>query len=480
MGANLIAVDEPPRTPTEYAAVADYLRSINPRRWSGRRDYQTMAPRRLLSQLADVYEAVLACTNADPQQVGAAYDRTLRFAEAAFSNHEALADSRIDSVFAVPLRHNGVDEIFSTDSDAFLPLLSREFGINPDIQLRAILGLPPTVIETNLQGAGPGETGVTICVPLFSTMIEDINPDKTNQRQAAELVRIGSAIMQRAAFLAHVQLGATVMGLGGTLPKVSGFGASFKYHPDNDMSALVTTTGHGGTVHLILETVEALQATKTFVHQDAKLGVIGAAGSIGWSTVTCLHDRFGTQPISVNDFRHKALQDNIATYQHGRLLRQTDHVIDVLRESTIVIAAVTRPIDLDIIDPAGDLDLRGKAIIDDSEPKAFQREQVEARGGHLLNVAGQAYGGFRGLRRDGHWTGGPHNPYSFGDEAGLLSESAWGCDIERVMISWSGAYDNAITDEVTPNDVRVIGQLCAEAGVGVAPFQSFSRPVDIE
>jgi hypothetical protein len=48
------------------------------------------------------------------------------------------------------------------------------------------------------------------------------------------------------------------------------------------------------------------------------------------------------------------------------------------------------------------------------------------------------------------------------------------------MISWSGAHTEAITDEVTPRDVRSIGRLCAEAGVGVAPFQSFNRAVVID
>jgi hypothetical protein len=484
MSTNFVETSEPSKTGTESAAVADYLRSFDPARWAGRRDYQTMTPQRLFGQLAQVYDAVLACTDADPVRVGAAYEHSLRFADTAFTNlqgrrGDVFDDRRIDSVFAVPLRHNGVDEIYSTDSDAFLPLFSREFGISADIQLRAILGLPPTVIETNFQGTGPGENGVTICVPLFSTMIEDINPDNADPALTAELLRIGSAIMARAAFLAHVRLGAKVMGLGGTLPKVSGFGAGFKHHPTHDMSGLITTTGHGGTVHLILETVRALQATKTFGRQDSKLGVIGAAGSIGWSSVVCLHELFGTSEITVNDHRHEVLHDKIASYQHAGLLHQRDTVIDVLRESNIIVAAVTRPIDLDVIDPHGELDLRGKAIIDDSEPKAFRRAQVEARGGFLLNVAGQADSGFRALRRDGHWSAG-QTPYAFGDEAGLLGDSSWGCDVERVMISSSGAHTEAITDEVTPHNVRSIGRLCAEAGVGVAPFQSFNQAVAID
>jgi hypothetical protein len=484
LGMGSAAVADRRRTDAEVMAVTSYLTSMRGGRWVGPRDYETMTPQRLLGQLDDIYEAVLACTDADPARVWAAYEHSVRFATAAFrtlqGRRPVFDGRRIDSVFAVPLRHNGVDPIYSTDSDAFLPLLGREFGISPAMQLRGILGLPPAVIETNFQGAGTGEAGVTMCVPLFTTMIDDINPDKSNRAQAAELVRVASSIMQKAAFLAHVQLGATVLGLGGTLPKVSGYGAGFRHHPEYDLSGLVTTTGHGGTVHLILETVRALQNTATFGGRDTTLGLIGAAGSIGWSTVVSLHDLVGGHQVRVNDHRHDVLRAKIDGYPHRNLLRQTRNVVDVLRDCNVIVAAVTRGIDLDVIDPLRQLDLRGKAIIDDSEPKAFRREQVEARGGYLLNVAGQAHGDFAALQRDGHWTGGPERPYGYGDEAGLWGHASWGCDIERVMISWSGAHAEAVIGEVTPANVRNIGRLCAHAGVGAAPFQSFSRPVFID
>jgi hypothetical protein len=48
------------------------------------------------------------------------------------------------------------------------------------------------------------------------------------------------------------------------------------------------------------------------------------------------------------------------------------------------------------------------------------------------------------------------------------------------MISSSGAHTEAVTDEVTPHNVCSIGRLCAEASVGVAPFQSFNRAVVID
>lgn len=446
--------------------------------WVGPRDYETMTLERVSEQFSELHDVILAHTDDANVKERAiqAHEKTQQFAETAFRAYtmtaEELLGRPIDSVFAVPLRADGKNPIYSTDTDAFLPLLSREFGVSPELQLRATLGMPPSVIETNFQGDQPGEAGATIFVPLFSTMMEDI-PDKQ------ELLRVGSPIMQKAAELTHIRLGAKVLGLGGTFPKVSMYGAGFKYHPKYNMDKLVTTTGHGGTVHLILETVKALQTTETFKDQDTSIGIIGAAGSIGWSTIEGLHELVGKLPMRINDHRYGDLQNKVQDYKYGDMLQQDATALEVLQQSNVIVSAVTRPIDLDVIDPNSELDLRGKAIIDDSEPKAFKREQVEARGGYLLNVVAEAKGDFKALQRDGLWTGGSDKPYNFGNEAGLYGNAAWGCDTERVIISWADAYKEAVTQEVTPDNVRNIGRLCLEAGIGVGEFQSFSRPVHI-
>jgi hypothetical protein len=442
-----------------------------------------MSRSRVFGQLDDLCQSILSETDSDPAVVQAAYESSVRFAEAAFRAYglvgEAILGYPIDSVFAVPLRADGRSDIYATDTDAFFPLASREFGVTPEIQLRSVLGVPPSVIETNLQSQREGERGATLFVPLFSTMTADFGPQPGAPANRAELFRTVSVIMQRAAELAHVRLGARVLGLGATLPKISAYGLGFKNHPEFDMSGLATTTGHAGTVHLILETIRGLLTTATFRDSHLTLGIVGAAGSIGWSTVVNAQDAFNDVPVLLYDVRGRLLEERLLERPETPSLRHAADVASVLREANIIVSAVTGPIDLDVIDPGKELDLQSKVIIDDSEPKAFIREQVEARGGYLLNVVGEANGEFKGLRRDGLWTGGSEKPYNFGDEAGLCVGASWGCDIERTVISWAGAYKEAVAAEVTPTNVRNIGRLCHEAGIVAARFQSFSQFVDV-
>lgn len=467
-------------------AITANLKSKKDSYWSGPRNYEVMTPERLLGQVDDIYETVTKYdTDVDIFRFAQACEKGEKFARAAFRNYEytdgEMYGGPFDSVFAVPLRADGENPVFASDTDAFLPHLSKEFNITPELQLRGVLGLPPTVIELNDLSEGKGERGATIFAPLFTTMIQDYRTDP------AKLIRVGSEIMQKAAELAHIRLGAKVLGLGATFPKISGYGAMFKNHENHDMGKLVTTTGHGGTVFLINETIKALQETETYKNKDISLGVVGAAGSIGWSTIESALELVGDFDLYTNDFRSTVLADKIQKYEtsHNKKIHQSESAVDVLKKCDIVISAVTRAIDLDIEDPLDERipmqerSLYETVIVDDSEPKAFRRDQVEARGGRLITVAGKGGPNFAALRRRGFWTGGPHNPYNFGDEAGLYDGASWGCDIERAVLSWAGAYNEAVVADVTPANVRNIGRLCLEAGVSVAQFQIDTQPVRI-
>jgi hypothetical protein len=470
------------RTPAETAAVTRHLKSTRGSDWKGRRDYSTMTLSRVQRQFDDVYRAVKENTDADTQTLTRAYERSQEFALKAFDCYERpdAFGGPFDSVFAVPLRANGVDDKYASDTNAFLPILSRQFGITPEIQLRGVLGVPPSVIETNTQGGGDGSRGATIFVPLFSTMMTDIDNSQGLRN------RIGAEIMQKASELAHVRLGAKMLGLGATFPKISGYGALFKYHPSRDMQSLVTTTGHAGTVYLIHATVRSLLGTRTFGGRDIKLGVVGAAGSIGWATIETVFDTLGDFELYAFDNRAAVLREKIDAYTTdcGRRITQCDSAMEVLRQSDIIVSAVTTPINLDNLDPVdehvpvGERSLAGKAIIDDSEPKAFVEDQISSRGGCFVGVVGESKQ-LLALRRDGLWTGGPTNPYNFGDEAGLYGDGCWGCDAERIALSSVGAIGDAVATEVTPADVQKIGQHFRELGIGAAPFQINSHRVHI-
>jgi predicted amino acid dehydrogenase len=146
--------------------------------------------------------------------------------------------------------------------------------------------------------------------------------------------------------------------------------------------------------------------------------------------------------------------------------------IEVLRRADVIVSAVTGTIDLDVEDPDCSLDLKGKVIIDDSQPACFDREQVERRGGKLVWVVG---------------TDGSHdekftrvNGYNFGNEAGFASpKNMWGCEAEAAVLALSGRHDLAIDSHVTAASAQAIGDLFTQYGIKPAEFQSFGSLVDM-
>jgi hypothetical protein len=236
------------------------------------------------------------------------------------------------------------------------------------------------------------------------------------------------------------------------------------------MQDLITTTGHGGTVYMIIKTIKKV-LEETPVESCGKIGVIGGAGSIGWSTTVAILEMVAGHAVHSYDKRFIELRQ-LATFSNK--ISVAPSAKDVLDETNIIVAAVTEHIDLDR-DEFMDLDLTGKVIIDDSQPGSFDREQVEARGGKLLWVVGEDGSSSRFITRDGLHTGGI--PYNYGNAAGLHGDaSEFACGQEAAVVAKYHAYDQAISGPVTPEDVRKIGRLFEQASVQVAPFQAYGKP----
>jgi hypothetical protein len=285
------------------------------------------------------------------------------------------------------------------------------------------------------------------------------------QYQRWKLGRLASRNINETARFIREQLGANVAGLGAIIPSITKFGTTIK------QEGLTTTTGHGGTVHLIVETAKKI-IEDTNLPQDAKIGVIGSAGSIGYSSVDVIASSLPEFGITTYDKNEVRLQQLIHEHPHENRINIENNVIDVLRSSHVIVAAVTTKIDLSVDDPNSELDLRGKYIIDDSQPGCFDREQIEARGGKLLWVVGEDGSDDKFLTRD--------NGYNFGDEAGIRGTSAiWGCEAEAGVIAASGEYNKALRERVNPRHARIIGELCTAHSVTIAPYQSFGQPVQI-
>ena len=472
------------RTREEREAVLARLQADGGEWTSMPPDYTTFSRENVLMKLDEVNEAVLTETDADPTEVDEAYRKSHDFVNSSFDFYEGRKDlgRRIERAFVVPMRSTRLDndEInigsgYASESTPFVPLCDpHRFGVSSEIRMRTMYGLPPTVLDTYLRSDNDKETGALVLSPVYTDMIHDIRTDKESMAQKIRLMEVGAYILEKTAQFAHLRMGAKVIGLGATLPKITYFGQALRSM--GGMENLTTTTGHGGTVHMIVETARKVME-ETSVESQGKIGVIGGAGSIGWSSTVTTLEMIPDHHLVSFDINKTRLHGKIGSEGVGDRVSVAGSAADVLRNTNIILTAITGRIDLDD-EEYKDLDLTGKVIIDDSQPGCFDADQVEARGGKLVWVVGEDNSDSKFVTRDGYYTNGV--PYNYGVNSGLYGfHSEFACGQEAAVIARSGDYHKAITAEVEPQNVRVISELFRAAGIRVAPFQAFGQPVEI-
>jgi len=164
-------------------------------------------------------------------------------------------------------------------------------------------GLPPTVLDTYTRGSLDEENSARVLVPMYSDMLMDLWPDRSDAQQAVTMAAAAAFVLKETAQFAHHRLGAKVLGLGAVLPHptITNFGQRSREF--DGMADLVTTTGHGGTVCMIVETVKKVMY-ETRTESLGKIGVIGGAGSIGMSATVALLHAFDDHIIHSHDPRH--------------------------------------------------------------------------------------------------------------------------------------------------------------------------------
>lgn len=338
-------------------------------------------------------------------------------------------------------------------------------------------GLPPTVLDTYCRSAESTERGALVLSPLYVDMTTDLWPEAHNVEQANKLAAVVGNVLRETVEFAHRRLGADYIGLGATLPSpmLTNFGRNLR--GIDGMEALVTTTGHGGTVHMIGRTVaEVLQ--RSSVDSGGRIGILGAAGSIGWSTTQVLHRILPDQRLHVFDKRDQRMQELLHSRPDLGGVTVGDSAAQILAGNKVIVSAITERIDLDD-DPYRNLDLHGVVWVDDSQPGSVDRDQLEARGGKVVWVAGKDASTNRFMTRDGYHTDGAG--YRYGDTSGLFGSSTeFACGLEAAVVAASQSPSNAVSGPVHYEDARRIGRLFDEYGVEIAEFQSFGRPVVID
>ena len=123
-------------------------------------------------------------------------------------------------------------------------------------------------------------------------MSTDISDDPTDRDQALRLSSLVGDILADAVRFAHNRLGADYLGLGATLPhpNLIDFGRKIRTIPG--IADVTTTTGRGGTVYMIAQTVHAV-LEQSAVAFDGRIGcwavaTPSAGRASGRSAGTCL------------------------------------------------------------------------------------------------------------------------------------------------------------------------------------------------
>lgn len=441
--------------------------------WTGVPDFGEFSETASHTRMKQLRNAILTETDADPVAVEHAYDKSSALIDEIYGNFYGDADIiDVGRVFMVTRRaHKADGGEYESESRYHFPLATSQFHVSPEMRMRSQFGLPPFIADTYMKSGRRTERGALVIAPLYQDMNVDITDD-------TDRLVAGYKALEASVGFAHRKLGASVIGLGALLPQITKFGSLLTGMEGADIRT--TTTGHGGTVHLIAETVKkVLEQPSVSEKFNGTIGVIGGAGSIGWSSIATIRHTLPETQIYTYDTRLDKLAERLNTETIKDITTGTG-VIDVLEKTDVIISAITSVIDLDEEEQrlGRQIDLRGKVIIDDSQPGCFHRHQIEERGGTLVWVVGKDGSDNGFMTRDGRYTNGVG--YNYGDRSGLYGpDSEFGCGIEAAVIAQSGEYDKAIRAPVTPDDVKKIGELFETAGATVADFQSFGQPVEI-
>jgi hypothetical protein len=399
--------------------------------------------------------------------IDVAFEETTSFVNAAFDVYEGKKESeRYDWVFAVPGRiEDAQDGQYASEVTPFLPILDPKYGVDDRTRQLTTVHLAPTVIETYKGREADVSQGAIVWTPLYVNASQRLDPNQWRQFVYENTAGIRSGVNDTARFVVR-RLGAQVMGLGAIIPSFTQLGKTI-HEP-----GLTTTTGHAGTVHLLNETLAAVIEEKGL--RGRTIGLLGG-GSIGSSWAELFMKEPTGFRMSVYDRDEGQIKRLLRAIDHNESIDVQTDELAVLRSADVIVSAINRTLDLDALEAryGSEVDLTGKVIIDDSQPGAFNREQVEARGGSLVWVVGQDISIAKTLHRQ--------HGYNFGDTVGLYGQGAvWGCEAEAAAIFLQDERELAVRSHVTPDMVVAIGGLCREIGIEVArPLQSFGRPIDL-
>jgi hypothetical protein len=143
------------------------------------------------------------------------------------------------------------------------------------------------------------------------------------------------------------------------------------------------------------------------------------------------------------------------------------NVKSLIESSDVIICAATDSMKLADHSINDKTALRGKVIIDDSQPGCFTPEDIRAYGGELVWVIGQDPTNNEITRRH----------FDYGWLGPVRRSEIWGCEAETYAVyqhnkSGQGLGSVAVRRIVRVDDVKMIGRILAQKGTTAAPLQA--------
>lgn len=361
-----------------------------------------------------------------------------------WTSQDKLGDGSF--AFMVPTRAERLNG-FAPEYKPFYPLIQH---LGPRLGQLMLVGTPPFIVDKYHRGEnGDNRQGVMLFAPIFGDMMQDLPPE--------ELEPTFNRAIEDAIVFARDRFGVSSVGLGAILPAVTNFGRSI------NVEGVKTTTGHGGTIHLINETINAAAQRGSIDPDISKIGVIGL-GSIGASVASVVSAEFPGSRLVLNDTNPNKVSRTIEALglpDSRYEVAETSLGLMAMADCKVIICATTTPIRIpEQVYPAEyGLD---RLIIDDSQPTAVN--PIEASNNAGANVVWPI-----GKSRDKRLH---RESFDYGD-LGPIDKGVWGCEAEA-FATWVNP-DLALREPVTPESARRISAAAKNLGISAAELQCFGR-----
>lgn len=380
---------------------------------------------------------------------------------------EAAPDADGSFAFVVPARMSRHNTEYGEEVEPAIPA----FRYLPnELRAQMMTGIAPFIIDVYKKDAC-GKRGYLVFAPIFGDMMEDY------QDELMEALRIAQQTVNDTVDFAQERLGVELVGLGATLPAITNFGKAI------NNEKVITTTGHGGTVQLIKETVrsgilQGYTSRRKMPDSQTEIGVIGL-GSIGSSIAHLMADDFKDSQLNLYDKKERRVQqaaERLAKY-NGRI-KTFDSVGQLINQSDVIVSAVTSKV------PVLELGLEtmaDKFVVDDSQPGAFDPNEVEQLNGRVAWVIGT---NAQNIERHDYDYATMHDPKHdiFGCEAEVAALSIYAQELRERGMSQSVVKriiaKLALQESVTPKSARLIGALFKKYDISAAPLQAFGKLIE--